>query len=101
MFIYNVTVKVDWSIHEAWLIWMKEEQIPAMLLTKHFNSYQMVRLLEVDEDEGPTYAIQYYAASMEAYQQFIHYAAPDFSANAMRKWGDRFVLFGTLMEVVN
>ena len=101
MFIYNVTVKVDWSIHEAWLTWMKEEQIPAMLLTNHFNRYQMVRLLEVDEEEGPTYAIQYYADSMEAYQQFLHYAAPDFSEKAISKWGERFVLFGTLMEVVN
>lgn len=101
MYIYNVTIKLDWSIHNEWLTWMKEEQLPAMLLTKYFYKHQMVRLLEVDEDEGPTYAIQYYANTMEDYQQFLHYAAPAFSEQAINKWGDRFILFGTLMEVVN
>ena len=31
MFIYNVTVKVDWSIHEAWVQWMLNEHMPEMI----------------------------------------------------------------------
>lgn len=87
MFIYNVTIKVDWSIHEDWLVWMREEQIPGMLAGDHFFKYQMVRLLEIDEDEGPTYAIQYYAKSKEDYLQFLHTTASVLSENAIKKWG--------------
>ncbi|HAK12809.1 MAG TPA: DUF4286 domain-containing protein, partial [Chitinophagaceae bacterium] len=28
MFIYNVTIMVKWSIHEAWVKWMQEQHIP-------------------------------------------------------------------------
>jgi hypothetical protein len=101
MFIYNVTIKLDWSIHEEWLIWMREEQIPGMLAGDHFYKYQMVRLLEVDEEEGPTYAIQYYARSKEDYTRFLHTTASKLSEKALNKWGEKFILFGTLMEVVN
>ena len=100
MFIYNVTIKVDWSIHEAWLRWMQEVEIPAMLDSPYFYGHQMVRLLEVDDEDGPTYAIQYYAHTREDYQNYLDLISAAFSEKARRKWGDRYLLFGTLMEVV-
>jgi hypothetical protein len=100
MYIYNVTIKVDWSIHEAWLRWMQEEEIPAMLDSAYFHDYQMVRLLEVDDEDGPTYAIQYYTHTREDYQKYLQVISSAFSDKARKKWGDRFILFGTLMEVV-
>ena len=101
MYIYNVTIKPDWSIHEAWLLWMKEEHIPAMMDTKHFYKYQMVRLVEVEQEEGPTYAIQYYAHTREDYQQFLRSSAQLLAAKAARAWGEKFIHFATLMEVVH
>ena len=101
MYIYNVTVKLDWSIHEAWLLWMQEEHIPEMLETKHFYKYQMVRLVEVEQEEGPTYAIQYYAQTREDYHRFIHSSAALLAAKSARAWGEKCIHFATLMEVVH
>ncbi|HEY1022825.1 MAG TPA: DUF4286 family protein, partial [Flavisolibacter sp.] len=63
MIIYNVTIKVDASIADAWLAWLLEEHIPEVMQTGCFSDKKVVRLLEVDESEGPTYAIQYSAES--------------------------------------
>eukprot|EP01035_Chromulina_nebulosa_P051609 gene51609-70282_t len=62
--IYNITTKVDWLVHDAWLRWMLDVHIPEVLGTGCFEKHLLVRILETDETEGPTYAVQYQAASM-------------------------------------
>ena len=71
MIIYNITTKVHWSIHDEWLRWMQQTHIKEIMETGCFTRYQMVKLLETDEEEGATYAIQYYAENMEAYERYI------------------------------
>lgn len=100
MIIYNVTIKVDWSIHDEWLNWMKENHIPDMISIGLFVESLMVRLLMVDESDGPTYAVQYYANSLDDYNQFIEEWAPFQSDKEFSKWGSHFVNFTTIMEVV-
>ena len=41
MFIYNVTVKVDWSIHDAWVQWMLNEHMPEMIKTGCFTDSKL------------------------------------------------------------
>jgi hypothetical protein len=101
MIIYNVTIKPDWYVHDEWLRWMKEVEIPAMLDTNFFLKSQMVRLLEVNEDDGPTYAVQYYAESMEQFVKFTEIDSEALLRKSINKWGDKIVVFTTLMEVVN
>lgn len=101
MLIYNVTLKVDWLVHDAWLKWMQESYIPAMLATGCFEKHQLVRLLETDETEGVTYAIQYYAPDAGSYQQYMELYAPLLQQESKLKWKERVVHFGTLMQVVN
>jgi hypothetical protein len=100
MIIYNVTVKVDATIAAQWLQWMLEEHAPAIIATDCFTKYHVIKLLEVDEAEGPTYAIQYHANSMEDYQRYLDEFADDFRKQSTNKWGDRFIAFRTLMQVV-
>src|SRR5215204_2294335 len=100
MLIYNVTVKVDETIAPDWLKWMQEEHIPGIIGTGCFAAFKILRLLEMDDSEGPTYAIQYFADTMEAYQKYIAQHAPRFRKESTDKWGDRFIAFRTLMEVV-
>ena len=100
MYIYNVTTYVHWSIHAAWLVWMREVHIPAILGTECFESYQLVKLLETDETDGPTYAVQYFSAAKEAYQRFVaNHEASFFEANRS-KWGEQCLSFRSVMEVV-
>jgi len=49
MFIYNVTINIDETVHKEWLDWMKNEHIPNMLATKKFSKALMSRVLVEEE----------------------------------------------------
>ena len=101
MFIYNVTVKLDWSIHDAWVKWMLNEHMPALLQTNCFMQYKLLRLHEQDDTEGPTYIAQYFAESKAFYNRYVELYADTFRLDGKEKWGEKFVAFRTLMEVVH
>ncbi|MCW3073378.1 MAG: hypothetical protein JWP69_447 [Flaviaesturariibacter sp.] len=98
--IYNVTIKVDKGIATAWLAWLLEEHIPAIIATGCFHSYKVVRLLETDDAEGPTYAIQYFATDLAEYTRYIREHAPAFRQDSTNKWGNAFIAFRSVMEVI-
>jgi hypothetical protein len=100
MIIYNVTIKVDNEIAEEWMQWMQEEHIPAILATGCFDSYKLVQLLELDDSDGPTYAIQYFADSMNDYKRYISEFATELRNDSVEKWGDSFIAFRSVMKVV-
>ncbi|MBG9375237.1 DUF4286 family protein [Panacibacter sp. DH6] len=101
MIIYNVTTHVDHSVHDAWLKWMQEEHIPEVLNTGCFTNHQLVKLLETDETEGITYAVQYYADSKAAYNRYTSIYAARLRQAVADKWGDKTVGFRSLMQVVH
>lgn len=101
MIVSNITIKVEWSIATDWLQWMKEIHIPAVLSTGCFDKHQLVRLLQVDEMEGPTYAAQFYAPSLSKYDYFLQHYAADFRKEIAAKWGEKYVDFKTLMQLVD
>lgn len=100
MIIYNVTVKVEAQIADTWLQWLLNEHIPAIMDTNCFVDYKLVRLLEVDDTEGPTYAMQYFAESKADYNRYISIHASKMRKLSFEKWGDRFIAFRSVMEVV-
>src|SRR4051794_608292 len=100
MIIYNITIKVEWSIAEDWVEWMKAIHIPEVLRTGCFDKYQFVRLLQIDETEGPTYAIQYYAPSLTKYDYYLQHHNRTMQEQVIGKWGQKYVEFATLMQVV-
>jgi hypothetical protein len=100
MLIYNVTIKLDAAIEAQWVKWMNEEHIPDIMNCGCFEKFQFVKLLDIDDSEGPTYAIQYYAISKSQYNRYIEIHAANMRKASSDKWGDNFVAFRTLMEVV-
>jgi hypothetical protein len=100
MIIYNVTIKVDRQIADAWLQWLIDEHIPDVMGTKCFIDYKAVRLLEVDDSEGPTYAVQYFAESKADYDRYIETHAQEMRKRSFEKWGEQFIAFRSVMEVV-
>lgn len=101
MLVYNVTTKIDWSIADEWPNWMLHEHIPALMHTGCFIKYQLLRLLQNDETDGPTYAAQYYALSHSEYAMYLQKFATEFRRQTLEKWGEKIIAFRTLMEVVN
>lgn len=100
MFIHNVTTNVSWNVHEAWLAWMQQEHMPAILATNCFVEYRLLKLHGQDETEGPTYVAQYYAESKALYNRYLELYANDFRKEITEKWGENIYAFRTLLEVI-
>lgn len=101
MIIYNITTKVHSAIATDWLQWMQTEHIPEVMATGCFSEFKIVRLLEVDESEGATYAVQYHAADLETLQRYRQQHAPALAAAAFDRWGDGFISFRSVMQVIS
>lgn len=100
MYIYNVTINIDESIHLAWLKWMKEEHIPAMLATGKFAKALMTRVLVEEEMGGVTYSIQYRTDSKETLQKYYAEDAETLRAQS-KPFEGKFVAFRTELEVID
>jgi len=99
--VYNVTIKVSHVIADRWLQWLQTEHIADLIGTGCFTSAKVLRLLEVDDAEGPTYAVQYFAESKSLYNRYIENFAELMRKKAFEKWGDQFIGFRSVMIVVN
>lgn len=100
MIIYNVTTQVANEIAIEWLHWLKQEHIPAITATGYFSHAHVLRLLEVDDADGPTYAVQYFAENQQDYDKYIEEFAEEMRQQAFRKWGNQFISFRSLMHIV-
>lgn len=101
MIVYNITTNVSWAIHDDWLLWLKQEHIPEMLETKCFYESRVLRLLDVDDEEGPTYAIQLHASSSADYQMFVEKYAASIRRRSNERWSDQIIAFTSVMEVLH
>lgn len=101
MILYNVTTKVEWSIHEEWLLWMKEEHISEVIASGCFTHSKFLRLIDVDETDGPTYAVQYFAESKANYNRYIESYSTSMRQKSLEKWGTKCMAFRTVMQVVH
>ena len=101
MIIYNVSVKPELSIAVDWLEWLKSEHIPDVLGTGCFIKAVILQMMDTDEAEGPTYAIQYFAENKEDVDRYLTQYAPEMRARGTSRWGNRFIAFRTIMKVIN
>lgn len=101
MVVYNLTIKLHSNIEKEWLQWLQEEHVPEILATGCFKESKIFQLLEHDEDDEPTYIVQYFAESMDDYNRYINLHAAVFRKKSLEKWGDKFVAFRTAMQTVH
>lgn len=101
MILYNITLKVNPSIEEEWIRWLKEEHIPEIMATGLFTEYRFFRLLEQDDTEGKTFAVQYFAKNINDYREYIDKHAPLQREKSLKKWGNGFIAFRTVMQLMH
>ena len=101
MIVYNISIKIIPEIEEEWVRWQKEEHIPDVMSSGQFTEYKMYRLLEQNEQDGITYVVQYFASSLENYNRYINNTSQTLRQKALDKWGNKFIAFRTIMEVVH
>lgn len=100
MVLYNVTVKVEKDSAEAWVKWMKEEHMPELMQTGLFADSRLYQLLDIDEEDGLTYAAQYFCNNMEDYNRYIAEHAPAMREKGLERFKEKFIAFRTLMQAV-
>lgn len=100
MILYNITIKPDPEISGEYLAWLKEKHVPEIMATGCFTEYRICRMLDLEEGEGTTLVVQYHAPSRESYEKYLRDHAPGLREDAFRTWGDRFLAYRSIMEVV-
>ncbi|GGX12639.1 DUF4286 family protein [Aquimarina muelleri] len=100
MYIYNVTINIEETIHYEWLNWMKDEHIPDMLSTGKFSKALMTKVLVEEEMGGITYSVQYTTTSKKTLQKYYDEDADILRAKSNRFAG-KFVAFRTELEIVS
>ena len=98
MIIYNVTVKIDAQIEKEWLTWMQDIHIPEVIDTACFTGYDIMRLKYPVEDEGMTFAIQYYCTDMKKLEKYHREYAADIQRHHSEKYGSDVAAFRTILE---
>jgi hypothetical protein len=100
MIIYNVTVNIDDSVHDQWLLWMTQKHIPEILATGKFIKATFVKVLIVEEMGGATYSVQYFAESKAKLESYYTEDAPAFRQEGARLFADKMLAFRTELEVL-
>jgi hypothetical protein len=100
MIIYNVTSNVDASIHERWLVWIKEH-IPQVLATGCFTEAKLTRILVKEELGGTSYSVQYKAKSREDLDRYYDRYADALRQDALKHFGDKVLAFRTELEIID
>lgn len=100
MYIYNVTVNIEDSVHDEWLDWMKNHHIKDVLNTGLFYENRICKVHGGEVSSGVTYAVQYSCKSLDDYNLYHEKFAPALQAQHSEKFKDKFVAFRTLLEVI-
>ncbi|WP_179337273.1 DUF4286 family protein [Winogradskyella ludwigii] len=99
MIIYNVTLNIDKSIHNEWLVWIKEH-IPQVLATGKFKEAKLTKVL-VEDIETDTYSVQYRAHSREALDSYYAEHAEELRQDGLQRFSDKMLAFRTELEIVD
>ncbi len=97
--LYNVTIKIETTIHEEWLEWMITIHIPEVLATGCFESYRLTRIIGDDDEHGVGFAIQYVASDIDVFNKYQMAHAKRLQKDHSDRYANRYVAFRTLMQV--
>lgn len=101
MLLYNVTVNIEKDAEKDWVIWMKEVHIPDVLATGMFIENKFYKILHDSEDGSVNYSVQYFSDSMDKILDYQKRFAPKLQQDTKDRFGEKFVVFRTLLETVD
>lgn len=99
MYIYNLTINIEESVHDQWLEWMKNEHIPEMLATGKFSRALMSRVMVEEEMGGITYSVQYTTDSKATLEKYYKENSKTLREKS-KVFEGKFLVFRTEMQVV-
>ena len=99
MYIYNVTMNIDESIHKEWFLWI-HRHIQDVLASGSFVSAKLTQVLVEEEMGGVTYSVQYTTNSKKDLNDYYTNTAPKLRNESMKKFADKMISFRTELKVV-
>ena len=99
MYIYNVTINIDESVHNDWLSWI-QVHIQDVLATECFSTAKLTQVLVEEEMGGITYSIQYSAKTKEDLNKYYTLYAPKLRNESLKKFADKMISFRTELKVI-
>lgn len=100
MIVYNITIKLEWSIHQEWLAFMREKHIPDMLNTGLFHGHKLYKIMEEDQQDGITYSVQYFLNNITDYFTYKNDFAEELQEEHGKLFKNKFVAFRTILKEV-
>ena len=101
MYIYNVTINIEESVHDQWLQWMHEKHIPDMIATGKFSKALMSRVLVKEEMGGFTYSVQFTTDLKETLEKYYQEDADRLRNETIQLFPNKFVAFRTELEIIH
>ncbi|MFZ6009397.1 MAG: DUF4286 family protein [Bacteroidota bacterium] len=100
MFLYNVTIGIDRDIEQEWLVWMRENHLPAVHNTGMFVESKIYKVLHDQAEDSVSYSVQHFANTIEQVVQYLEVFAPALMEKHRQRFLNKHVAFSTLLEEV-
>ena len=99
MYIYNVTINIEETVHDEWRTWM-ETHIAEVLDTGRFLSAKFTEVLVEEEMGGKTYSIQFTAKTKRELDDYYKFDADRLQKDGLAKFADKMLTFRTELKVI-
>jgi hypothetical protein len=99
--IYNVTIVVSPEMEVKWIAWMKTVHIPEVMETGLFQSYMFTQVYPEQEQDQPSFSIQYRAIDLQSIQLYMEMYAQVLQEKSAKAWGNHALAFRTILEVLD
>jgi hypothetical protein len=79
---------------------MKEDHIPKVLETGCFTDFKFYRIMEDNQSDGMTYAVQYFASELSHYFDYKEKYAEALQKEFKDTWPGKYSTFRTLLREI-
>ncbi|MFY0643899.1 MAG: DUF4286 family protein [Bacteroidia bacterium] len=99
MIVYNVTIAVEPSIEEQFILWLKETHLPEVMETRCFISHEIFKVFDSPNSEThSSYAVQYRLKGWEDFEAYQNNFAQELQQKTIDLFGENVLAFRTFLE---
>ena len=104
MIVYKVTIDIDYSVEEDWLLWMKNEHIPELIQLNLFlktNFFKRLPLEKNPKNIYNSYCVEYYCTSIKEYNLYKNTYANKIQEKHSNRYKGKFKAKREILELIN
>lgn len=99
MYLYNITYRVENTIHDSWREWLLEKNIPDIMALGLFSSFKFCSLLGEENVDAQTFALQFHCEHFETFLKYRDGQMASFFENQISLFGEDVLTFSSLLEI--